>query len=89
LLAVYVFFLPTGCIVITFQQWSFEKAQVFLAHMRRELKDLKIHAYLGVTVVHGRKPGGKPQPNPAASSSSGYTVHGMPSSLPEDYQGLA
>jgi len=38
--------------------WSFERAQLFLAEMRTTLKDTSVHAYLGGTVVYGRKPGG-------------------------------
>ncbi|KAL5319373.1 hypothetical protein ACEPPN_012424 [Leptodophora sp. 'Broadleaf-Isolate-01'] len=48
--------------------WSYESAQVFLARMRTELKNPKIHAYLDVTVVHGRKPGGKLPPTTTAST---------------------
>jgi hypothetical protein len=72
------------------QQWSYEEAQVFLAQMRRELKDLKIHAYLGVTVVYGRKPGGKPE-SKTNSSSSGYPTSATASTtsnMPEDHQTL-
>jgi ubiquinone/menaquinone biosynthesis C-methylase UbiE len=36
--------------------WTIERAQLFLAEMRRELKNYKTHAYLPVTVVYGRKP---------------------------------
>ncbi|KAB8291855.1 hypothetical protein EYC80_006637 [Monilinia laxa] len=36
--------------------WSYEAAQVFLAEMRKALKDENIHAYLDVTVVYGRRP---------------------------------
>lgn len=55
--------------------WSYEVVQVFfLARMRAELKGLKIHAYMDVTIAHKRKPGGNPRPSTAASStSSGYT----------------
>ena len=78
---------------LTHHQWSYESAQVFLAQMRAALKDLKVHAYLDVTVVYGRKPGGKPRPSTATSahsSSSGYPVVPLaPSSgLPEGYQGI-
>jgi hypothetical protein len=59
--------------------------------MREEVKDLKIHAYLDVTVVYGRKPGGKPKPSdvplPQPATSSGYSSPGV-STIPEDYQGL-
>jgi hypothetical protein len=63
--------------------------------MREEIKDLKIHAYLGVTIVYGRKPGGKRRdeeklPQPATSSGfvspDGSGVGWSP--LPVDYQGL-
>jgi hypothetical protein len=37
-------------------QWSYQRAQVFLAEMRRALKDYTVHAYLDVSVVYGRKP---------------------------------
>ncbi|KAF1986211.1 S-adenosyl-L-methionine-dependent methyltransferase [Aulographum hederae CBS 113979] len=36
--------------------WSFERAQLFLAEMRMNLKDKNTHAYLAGTVVYGRKP---------------------------------
>ncbi|KAF2253092.1 S-adenosyl-L-methionine-dependent methyltransferase [Trematosphaeria pertusa] len=36
--------------------WSVPRAQVFLAEMRRELRNYKVHAYLPGTVVYGRKP---------------------------------
>ncbi|KIW07628.1 uncharacterized protein PV09_01574 [Verruconis gallopava] len=36
--------------------WSYERAQLFLAEMRRTLKDTSTHAYLPGTVVYGRKP---------------------------------
>jgi hypothetical protein len=78
--------------ITDWSQWSYEEAQVFMAHMRRELKDLKIHAYLDVSVVYGRKPGGRPNSRPDGPhvASSGYTVHGMSASgLPENYQGLS
>lgn len=68
--------------------WSYERAQVFLAQMRRELKDFKIHAYLDVSVVYGRKPGGTPISDPTTSASAGYPVYPVQSDLPEDYQGL-
>jgi hypothetical protein len=59
--------------------------------MREEIKDLKIHAYLNVTVVYGRKPGGKPKSSDAAlpqpATSSLYSVEGG-SSIPLEYQGL-
>jgi hypothetical protein len=38
--------------------------------MRREIKDLSIHAYLDVTVVHGRKPGGSKTSVAGAAASS-------------------
>lgn len=36
--------------------WSLAKAQLFLAQMRKELKDHNTRAYLPGTVVYGRKP---------------------------------
>jgi hypothetical protein len=58
--------------------------------MRTAIKDLKTHAYLDVTVVYGRKPGGKPlpkeAPKPEPAKSTGYA--GDVATLPEDYQGL-
>jgi hypothetical protein len=63
--------------------------------MREEIKDLKIHAYLGVTVVYGRKPGGKPKPSnqvqPQPATSSRYiTPEGeWNPSIPTEYQGLS
>lgn len=42
-----------------------------------EIKDLKIHVYLNVTIVYSRKPGGKPRSVdralPLPAMSSGYT----------------
>lgn len=37
---------------------SVEEVQVFLAEMRRDWKDRRIHGYTRVGVVYGRKPGG-------------------------------
>lgn len=58
--------------------------------MRTAIKDLKTHAYLDVTVVYGRKPGGKPKPTtepaPELAKSTGY--QGEIATIPEDYQGL-
>lgn len=60
--------------------------------MRQEIKDLKIHAYLNVTVVYGRKPGGKPKTGEGATlpaTSSGFVDVGAGgSSIPAEYQGL-
>ncbi|KAK7191661.1 phosphoethanolamine N-methyltransferase (TAM domain methyltransferase) [Paraphaeosphaeria sporulosa] len=36
--------------------WSVARAQLFLAQLRTELKNYKVHAYLPGTVVYGRKP---------------------------------
>ncbi|ORX95309.1 S-adenosyl-L-methionine-dependent methyltransferase [Clohesyomyces aquaticus] len=36
--------------------WSVPRAQVFLAEMRKALREYKTHAYLPGTVVYGRKP---------------------------------
>ena len=36
--------------------WSYERAQVFLAQMRQELKDTKTHAFLDLSVVYAQKP---------------------------------
>ncbi|KAF1951808.1 S-adenosyl-L-methionine-dependent methyltransferase [Byssothecium circinans] len=36
--------------------WSVARAQVYLAEMRKELKNYRVHAYLPGTVVYGRKP---------------------------------
>ncbi|OCK82077.1 S-adenosyl-L-methionine-dependent methyltransferase [Lepidopterella palustris CBS 459.81] len=36
--------------------WSIARAQVFLAEMRKALKDYNTHAFLEGTVVYGRKP---------------------------------
>ncbi|KAF7865759.1 hypothetical protein EAF04_005924 [Stromatinia cepivora] len=48
--------------------WSYEDAQLFLAEMRKVLKDENIHAYLDVAVVYGRRPGGESQsPNATVS----------------------
>ncbi|PMD49341.1 S-adenosyl-L-methionine-dependent methyltransferase [Hyaloscypha bicolor E] len=73
--------------------WTYDNAQAFLARMREEIKDLKIHAYLNVTVVYGRKPGGKARagdqlPHPATRSGYVSPEGGWRSTIPEDYQGL-
>lgn len=36
--------------------WPKEEYQIFLMMMRKELKDRKIHAYMTVRYVWGRKP---------------------------------
>ncbi|KAF2636676.1 S-adenosyl-L-methionine-dependent methyltransferase [Massarina eburnea CBS 473.64] len=36
--------------------WSVARTQLFLAQMRKELRNYKVHAYLPGTVVYGRKP---------------------------------
>lgn len=62
--------------------------------MRDEIKDLKIHAYLNVTVVYGRKPGGKQRVSEGAvtqpATSSGYVggMGGVGSGIPVEYRGL-
>jgi hypothetical protein len=62
--------------------------------MRNEIKDLKIHAYLDVTVVYGRKPGGKPTSDgklPLTATSSGFVGGNggvVGSGIPVEYQGL-
>lgn len=38
--------------------WSKERIEVFLAGVRNDLKDKKIHAYGVVYFAYGRKPGG-------------------------------
>ncbi|RDW89155.1 S-adenosyl-L-methionine-dependent methyltransferase-16 [Coleophoma cylindrospora] len=78
--------------------WSYEAAQLFLAEMRINLKDFNTHAYLGVTVVYGRKPGLSRTASTETSStetgstktdSSGFTVHPMPkSNFPGSYRGM-
>lgn len=40
----------------TILEWSLEKAQVYLAELRRELKNRDIHAYYYLRVVVGQKP---------------------------------
>jgi len=81
------------CHVLTVGQWSYEAAQVFLAQMRAELKNTKIHAYLDVSVVYGRKPGGKPRSiggTSKLSGESGHTITPMPSnSTPQHYHGMS
>ncbi|OKO89555.1 hypothetical protein PENSUB_13621 [Penicillium subrubescens] len=39
-------------------EWPYEKAQLFLAQMRANLRDHRTHAYLPGTVVVARKPVG-------------------------------
>ncbi|KAJ9145421.1 Sam dependent methyltransferase [Pleurostoma richardsiae] len=36
--------------------WSYEEAQVYLASMRKELTDPKVHSYIEMCVVAGQKP---------------------------------
>ncbi|PKS12980.1 hypothetical protein jhhlp_000321 [Lomentospora prolificans] len=36
--------------------WSYESAQLFLAEMRRNLKDPRIHSYTNLVIVSGQKP---------------------------------
>jgi len=36
--------------------WSYERSQLFLAEMRKAVRDYTCHAYLPGTVVYGRKP---------------------------------
>jgi hypothetical protein len=74
--------------MLTALQWSFEDSQDFLEKMRNALKDLKVHAYLDVRVVYGRKPGGRPLSPGTSPTSSGYTLRPLVSNLPEDYQGI-
>ncbi|KAI5456603.1 S-adenosyl-L-methionine-dependent methyltransferase [Mariannaea sp. PMI_226] len=37
-------------------EWSYEEAQVFLAQMRKELVDPKVHAYVEMCIVRGQRP---------------------------------
>ncbi|KAM5345069.1 hypothetical protein ACJ41O_010931 [Fusarium nematophilum] len=37
-------------------KWTKEETMVFCAEVRRNLRDLRVHAYLPVIVVYGRKP---------------------------------
>lgn len=37
--------------------WEYEKAQVFLANLRKEILDPKLHSYVLVTAVYAQKPG--------------------------------
>ena len=39
----------------TMQGWSKEEVAVYAAHLRREMRDPKIHAYGHTKVVWGRK----------------------------------
>lgn len=41
---------------LTTLQWSYERAQVFLAQMCACLQDHRAHAYIPGTVVYARKP---------------------------------
>jgi len=43
-------------LLTTALKWSYERSQIFLAEMRKAVKDYKTHAYLEGTVVYGRKP---------------------------------
>ncbi|KAG0648200.1 Velvet complex subunit LAE1 [Hyphodiscus hymeniophilus] len=45
-------------LLTTVKGWPYEKAQDYLVEMQAALMDLSVHAYLVVTVVYGRKPGG-------------------------------
>ncbi|KAF4624687.1 hypothetical protein G7Y89_g13482 [Cudoniella acicularis] len=77
-------------LLTTIKKWPYEEAQLFLAQMRKELKDLKIHAYLDVSVVHGRKPGGKRRHSGAPSNSSGgySALYPLDNPIPDGYQGI-
>jgi hypothetical protein len=37
--------------------WTPEEIQVYLAHLRRQLRDRNTHAWYRQRVVYGRKPG--------------------------------
>jgi hypothetical protein len=36
--------------------WSNERTQVFLAGVRKDLKNSKVHSYCNLHIVYGRKP---------------------------------
>jgi len=36
--------------------WKYDEAQVYLADLRRELKNPKLHSYLDMTIIYGQKP---------------------------------
>lgn len=40
--------------------WSIEEVQVFIATVRRDIRNRKIHPYFRLKVVWGRKPEGAP-----------------------------
>ena len=39
--------------------WSKEEIHVYIAHLRRQLRDKNVHAYFNMRVVYGQKPVGK------------------------------
>ncbi|PYH80121.1 S-adenosyl-L-methionine-dependent methyltransferase [Aspergillus uvarum CBS 121591] len=49
-------------LLTTTLEWSYERAQVFLAQMRQSLRDFETHAYLPVSVVYARKPNSTTHP---------------------------
>lgn len=51
--------------------WSTEQIHVYIAHLRRQLRDPKVHAYCLMRAVYGRKPeGGQPAPAPGAAAGA-------------------
>ncbi|KAG9233730.1 S-adenosyl-L-methionine-dependent methyltransferase [Amylocarpus encephaloides] len=43
--------------VMTAMGWELEEIQVFIAEVRKDVKDVNIKAYLPINVVYGRRPG--------------------------------
>lgn len=61
-----------------------------MGKMRKEIKDLSIHAYIDVSIVYGRKPGGKMLSAVSQEKSSLAVSKNWPfeSVIPEGYQGI-
>jgi hypothetical protein len=36
--------------------WTKEEVMVYVAHLRNQLRDRKVHGYFEMSVVYGRKP---------------------------------
>ncbi|KAH8683223.1 S-adenosyl-L-methionine-dependent methyltransferase [Tricladium varicosporioides] len=72
------------------KMWSYEEAQIFMGKMRKEIKNVNTHAYIDVSIVYGRKPGGRnlsalSQENPSLAISKNWPFENV---IPEGYQGV-
>ncbi|EPE05846.1 methyltransferase domain-containing protein [Ophiostoma piceae UAMH 11346] len=61
------------------QQWSREQVQVYIAHLRKELRSLKHHVYYYQKVVWGRKP----FPGEHVKAKTAEKAEGVPAITPE------